>query len=303
MEGEFFMFLVIGATGNLGSEICRNLRADLKPVRGLVRSTSDPNKVQNLKNLGVQTVIGDLKDTTSLKQACAGVTAVISTASSLMSHQPNDNFTTVDLEGHKNLIDAAKNTGVSQFVYISFSSRHTTDCPLTNAKRQVEQYLKSSGITYTIIRPAAFMEQWLSPTTGFDVPHARATILGTGQNKISFISIKDVARFVNLSIGNPKSKNTMIELGGPKSISYMEAVDLFQNISGRQFMIQKLTEDSLISQKNVTSDPFQQSIIGYRLDLTKGDEVDMRDTLNNYPISLTTVQDYATHILTRTGWW
>lgn len=56
------MILVVGSTGFLGSEICRRLAAAGKPVRGLVRSTSSPDKVDRLKAMGVQTVLGELRD-------------------------------------------------------------------------------------------------------------------------------------------------------------------------------------------------------------------------------------------------
>ena len=61
------MNLVVGATGVLGSEICRRLVVQGKPVRGLVRSTADPGKLDHVKQLGVALVYGDLKERTSLR--------------------------------------------------------------------------------------------------------------------------------------------------------------------------------------------------------------------------------------------
>jgi NADH dehydrogenase len=69
------------------------------------------------------------------------------------------------------------------------------DFPLQSAKRAVEDRLKSSGLTYTILQPTFFMEVWLSPALGFDAANAQAQIYGTGENKMSWISYKDVARF------------------------------------------------------------------------------------------------------------
>ena len=60
--------LVAGATGFLGSEICSQLIAKNKNVKGLVRITSDSNKVAQLKELGVETINGDLKNMDSLKK-------------------------------------------------------------------------------------------------------------------------------------------------------------------------------------------------------------------------------------------
>ena len=77
--------LVVGATGLVGSEICRLLLERGRQVRALVRETSSPDKVARLANLGASTVTGDLKDRASLDAACDGAQLVVSTASSTLS--------------------------------------------------------------------------------------------------------------------------------------------------------------------------------------------------------------------------
>src|SRR2546430_1501209 len=154
------MHFVVGATGLLGSEICRLLAADGKLARALVRPTSDQNKVAELESLNVEIARGDLKDRSSLDASCRGVSAVISTASSTLSRQEGDSIQTVDLEGQLNLVDAAKAANVSRFVLVSFPKAEV-DFPLQSAKRAVEDHLKSSGLTYTILQPTFFMEVWL----------------------------------------------------------------------------------------------------------------------------------------------
>ena len=79
-------------TGFLGGEICRQLIGINKNVKALVRTTSDANKVAQLKELGVQIVEGDLKDKSSLKNALHGVSAIISTVSSTLSRQEGDSI-------------------------------------------------------------------------------------------------------------------------------------------------------------------------------------------------------------------
>ena len=68
-----------GATGYLGSKICRQLILKNRNVKGLVRSTSDSNKIDQLKAAGFDTVEGDLKDKSSLENVLKNVSAVIST--------------------------------------------------------------------------------------------------------------------------------------------------------------------------------------------------------------------------------
>src|SRR5262245_14673683 len=138
------MNLIVGATGILGSEICRLLAENRQPVRALVRSTSNPDKVAQLKALEAEVIIGDLKDRRSLDAACRGVTAVISTASSTLSRQEGDSIESVDRQGQVNLVDAASAAGVKHFVLISFPNVDI-DFPLQRAKRAVEDRLQRSG--------------------------------------------------------------------------------------------------------------------------------------------------------------
>src|SRR5437588_1516475 len=79
--------LVVGATGMLGGAVCRRLAAAGKPVRALVRSGSDPQRVEALRETGAETVLGDLKDDASLAAACNGAAAVITTAQTVVSRQ------------------------------------------------------------------------------------------------------------------------------------------------------------------------------------------------------------------------
>lgn len=101
------MILVVGSTGLLGNEVCRQAREKGHEGKALVRTTSDSGKVEQLKSLGCQIVEGDLKLKPSLTGACQGVKALISTASSTFSRQEGDSIATVDHQGQLNLVEAA----------------------------------------------------------------------------------------------------------------------------------------------------------------------------------------------------
>ena len=286
------MNLVVGATGLLGSEVCRLLAAEGKPVRALVRQTSDQTKVAQLESLNVEIARGDLKDRSTLAAACRGVNAVISTASSTLSRQDGDSIQTVDLEGQLNLIDAAKAANVSRFVLVSFP-QSDVDFPLQSAKRAVEDRLKDSGLNYTILQPTFFMEVWLSPALGFDAANGQAQIYGTGENKVSWISYKDVAKFAVLSLNNSAASNAVIKLGGPEALSPLEVLRIFESVQEREFAVQHVPEEALRGQKESSTDPLQQSFAGLMLYYCAGDVIDMRETLQKFPVRLTSIRDYA----------
>jgi uncharacterized protein YbjT (DUF2867 family) len=291
------MLLVVGATGDLGTAICRRLRDKGRPVRGLVRVTSDPAKVSYLESLGVEIVQGNLKDRKSLDAACKGVETVISTATITRSRQPDDTIQNVDQDGQINLVDAAQAAGVSHFIYTSYSQNLDTDSPLTTAKRTVEQHLMRSGMTYTILRPACFMELWLSPIVGFDYHNAKATIYGAGHNRLSWISRGDVAAFAVAALDNPAARNAVLELGGPAALSPLEVVDIFERTAHRSFAVQHVSEEMLRAQKTQAADSVQQSFSALMIDYTKGDVIDMKAILQTFPMTLLSVEEYAHHVL------
>jgi NADH dehydrogenase len=286
------MNLVVGATGLLGSEICHLLTAGGKPARALARPTSDQSKVAQLESLNVEIARGDLKNHSSLGAVCRGVSAVISTASSTLSRQEGDSIQTVDLEGQLNLIDAAKAAHVGHFLLISFP-QIDIEFPLQTAKRAVEDYLKSSGLTYTILQPTIFMEVWLSPALGFDAANAKAQIYGAGENKISWISYKDVAKFAVASLDNSEAHNAVIELGGPEALSPLEVVRIFEKVKGQKFDVQHVPEEALREQRESAIDPLQQSFAGLMLNYSQGSIVDMQETLQKFPMRLASIKDYA----------
>ncbi len=185
------MILVVGATGLLGTEICRRLARRGEKVRGLVRTTSSAEKVDLLRRSGVELCIGDLKDPASLAAACRGVEAVISTASSTLSRQPGDSIESVDEAGQLHLVDAAKAAAVHRFVY--FVSRLAgISFPVAEAKARVENAI--ADMNFTVIQATYFMDVWLSPALGFDYANATARIYGPGTSPISWVTPRTLPR-------------------------------------------------------------------------------------------------------------
>jgi uncharacterized protein YbjT (DUF2867 family) len=277
------MNLIVGATGILGSEICRLLAENRQPMRALIRSTSNPDKVAQLRALEAEVVIGDLKDRRSLDAACRGVTAVISTASSTLSRQEGDSIESVDREGQVNLVEAASAAGVKHFVLISFP-KVDIDFPLQRAKRAVEDRLQRSGMSYTILQPTFFTEVWLSPALGFDPKNAKAQIYGSGNHKISWISFQDVAKFAVAALDPRLAPNAIIKLGGPEALSPLEAVRLAEEVVGKPIEVQHVPEEALRAQHSGATDSLQQSFAGLMLYCARGDVIEMADTLRTFPI-------------------
>lgn len=284
--------LVAGATGMLGGEICRQLVEEGRQVRALIRTTSEPGKVAALKDLGIETVEGDLKDRVSLDKAVAGVGTVISTVSSTFSRQDGDSIESVDDAGQTSLVHAAANAGVDQFVFISFCKMQD-EFPLQSAKRNVEKQLVNSGMAYTILQPTYFMEVWLSPALGFDPQAGKVTVYGSGNNKVSWIAVPDVAFFAVSALDNANLKNKQLELGGPQQLSPLEVINIFEQVAGRSFDIQYVPGETLAAQQAQATDPMSKSFAGLINTVASGSVILMKDALGDLQKQLTTVEDYA----------
>lgn len=293
------MLLVVGATGpvGLGGEVCRRLRAAGRPVRAIARPSADPARVQQLRDLGVELVPGDLKDRASLDAACRGVSAVVACATTTLSRQPGDSIAAVDGRGQLQLVDAACVAGVARYVFVSLSGNIDEDSPLVRAKRAVERHLQKSGLPYAILRPSYFMEVWLGPALGFDLAKARVRIFGSGERPVSWVSLPDVATFAVQALDNPAAHSAVLELGGPEAVSPNEVVRRAERLGGRPIQVERVPEEALRQQLATATDEFQQAFTALMLDVAQGDAIDMAETRRAFPVPLTSVDDYLRRVV------
>jgi len=291
------MNLVVGATGVPGGEICSRLAQAGESVRGLIRASSSPERVNALRKAGVELATGDLTDRASLDAVCRGVHAVYSTATAILSRQEGNTLERVDREGQANLIDAARAAGVARFVFISFRGQPDIDYPLQAAKRATAERLKKSGIPWTVIEASMFMEVWLAPHLGFDAKNAHARIFGKGDKKISWVSYKDVAALAIAAGQSAAGENQVLEIGGPEALTPLEVVRIFEERGGKKFDLDYVPEEALINAKANAKNPVEETFAGLQLFYARGFEVDTRPTLARFPMRLTSVRDYADRVL------
>ncbi|MCI0514511.1 SDR family oxidoreductase, partial [candidate division KSB1 bacterium] len=167
------MNLIIGATGNLGGAVARLLLNEGQSVRAMTRT---PDKADALKKLGAEIIIGDVRDRQSLDRACQGIEKIFA-ASHSFEGKGKSSPQIVDGQGNRNLIDAAKAAGVKHLVLTSaLGARPDHPVDFFRLKYQTEQYLQNSRLSYTILRPAAFMESWVEMIAQPILTTGKATI-------------------------------------------------------------------------------------------------------------------------------
>jgi uncharacterized protein YbjT (DUF2867 family) len=287
------MILVAGATGVLGSEIVRRLIARGEQVRAMVRVTSAPEKVERLKQAGAEIVRADLKEPRTLLAACAGVRGVISTVTTILTSQPGDSFEATDGQGNKSLIDAAKKAGVDKFIFVSFDTSKPPDNPLSNAKKDVEEHLKKSGLDYTILHGSLFFESWLGPMVFADPVAGTAKVYGNGTDKIRYVAVADVAEFAVQSLSRPAARNATIPVGGPDEISQRDAVRIFEEAYGRKFNIVEVPEAALEAQWSSAQNPFDRTFAGLMLGLARGVFSGVQPPFEKFPMQMTSPREFA----------
>lgn len=291
------MNVVVGATGLVGGEICRLLAESGEPVRALVRPTSGVTGTTRLRDLGVEIVPGDLKDRGTIDALCRDAASIISTASSTLRRQEGDSIESVDRQGQLGLVEAAERAGVARFVLVSMPPMDL-EFPLQSAKREVERRLAESQMVFTVLQPTCFMEIWLSPALGFDPVRGKAMVCGTGRNRISWISYRDVARFAVAALRMPAAMNATFRLGGPDAVSPIEVVRMAEQLANRPIDVQYVPDDALHSQFDAATDPLQRSMAALMIYSARGDVVEMTQTLPAFQMAgLRTVRDHLRDML------
>ncbi|HYX12806.1 MAG TPA: NAD(P)H-binding protein [Nostoc sp.] len=152
---------VAGATGETGRRIVQELIARNIPVRALVR---DIEKAKGILSPEAELVVGDVLQPESLTAALGDSTVLLVATGAKPSFDPTGPYK-VDFEGTKNLVGAAKAKGIEHFVLVSSLCTSQLFHPLNLFwlilvwKKQAEEYIQKSGLSYTIVRPGGLKNE------------------------------------------------------------------------------------------------------------------------------------------------
>jgi uncharacterized protein YbjT (DUF2867 family) len=203
--------LVAGGTGRLGRLLVRSLAADGERLRVLTR---DPDAADVMRTQGVEAVVGDLREADAVRQAVDGCAAVVAAASGFgpMGTSSPQN---VDRDGNRNLIEAARQAGVDHFVLVSMHGA-APDAPLEllRMKYAAEQALIASGLSWTIIRPTAFLETYLDVVAQPMQRRGATLVFGRGDVAVDFVSVVDVAALIRSALRDPELRGRALDWGG-----------------------------------------------------------------------------------------
>ena len=104
---------------------------------------------------------------------------------------------------------------------------------LFRMKHLAEQDLRASGLAWTIIRPTAYMETWVTIVGRPLLETGKTRIFGRGDNPINFVSARDVACLVDLAVVDTGLRGQVIEIGGPEDVTLNGMADRFEAVTGK----------------------------------------------------------------------
>ncbi len=281
------MILVAGGSGRLGSLLVERLQARGETVRGLSRRAG-----------------GDVRDRKAVDRAVAGARVVISAMSAfgMKGVAPHE----VDWEGNANLIAASEKHRVERFVLVSVlgaSADHPME--LARMKHLAEQRLAASKLSWSVLRPSTFTETFHTVLCAPLLEKGKTVVFGRAQNPINFVSVHDVARFVELAATDAELAGKVTELGGPENLSLLEFVDAFRKAVGATGTVKHIPR-AMVKLLSYVARPFhptfarmaQAALVMDTTDMTF-DATSLRQRFPGIPltsVSDAARRDYAGHV-------
>ena len=277
------LILVTGATGKQGGAVVHHLLKQGFRVRALTRDPQKP-KAQALAEQGAEVVPGNLDDQASVERALEGTYGVFSV----------QNFFETGYDGEVRqgvtLADAAKAANVQHFVYSSVASAYAdTGIPHFDSKWEVEEHIRAIRLPYTILRPAALMENWEAQRDQIEGGTLAWPL--DSDKKLQQVTVDDIGAFCAIAFEHPEQwLGHEVDLAGDES-TLPQLAQTFSRVIGRQ-----------VNYVQISWEQFQQAAGEEITVMTKwfnnvGYQADIPALRKEYP-DLTTFGQY----LRRHGW-
>lgn len=213
------MILISGATGGIGGEICRLLGATDTPFRTMARQQA---QVDAFRAKGIDAVPGDFDRPETLPAAMQGVDTLF-----LITPPTERQFAQETAA-----IDAARDAGVRRIVKLSASDANIrSTVPWAQTHARIDHHLRASGIDWTILKPTAFMQNFL----WFKDAIARGFLPQVaGSGSVSWVDTRDVARVAATVLREDSHSRATYFLTGPETLDMTAAAERLGAVTGRK---------------------------------------------------------------------
>ena len=230
--------LVTGGTGFVGTHVCRALIARGFLPRLLVRTGSEGKIPEDVRN-ACRVTPGDATDREAVEYAAQGTKTIVHLAGIIREFPERDiTFERLHVAATRNVVDAARRWEISRFVHMSaLGARSGGPTGYFDSKGRAEEYVRRSGLSWTIIRPSVIYgpgDQFLSVLTGVLRKAPFVPVPGDGSYRLQPVFIGDVAKGFADAVMRPDLEGKIFEAGGPQRLSYNELLDAVAASVGRR---------------------------------------------------------------------
>ena len=221
--------LVTGASGSIGRQLVTKLSGYSKyDIKELVR----PGIIIGDSETGIEGIHGDLSQVNSLVRATTDVDTIIHLAGITHTHTTSLYYK-INLLGTKNLIQAAEQTGVRQFIFLSTRTASYDGGGYARSKLLAEQSLIGSNLNWVIIRPAEVygtdskngIQKIINSITNRRI----LPIVGNGRFTLAPVFIDDLVDGIASTIGNHQAVGKIFVLQGPREYTFVEMVGVLED--------------------------------------------------------------------------
>ena len=215
------MILITGAGGKTGRALIMTL-SKAESVSAFIRREE---RVAVVRSLGAeQAIVGDLRDEAAIRSAMEGVRAV---------YHICPNMSPDELIIGKLVMAGARTAGVEHFVYHSVLHPQTEKMAHHWQKMRVEEMIFESGLPFTILQPAPYMQNLLAGWKSI-VEHGILRVPYSIHSKFSFIDLEDLAEAAKVVLTEPNHTNAIYELAGTPSMSHVEVAEIVSRVLNRK---------------------------------------------------------------------
>lgn len=217
------MIVVTGANGQLGRQVIKHLITKVN-ASDIIAAVRTPENASDLLALGVQVREADYSKPETLKTAFKGVNKVLLISSSELGQR---------VEQHQNVINAAKEQGVSLLAYTSLLNVESSPLGLAQEHIETELNLKQSGVPYVLLRNGWYTENYLASVAA-SIEHG-AFIGSAGNGQISSAAREDYAQAAAIVIASTKPQaGNVYELAGDDSYTLAELAALISQEASKE---------------------------------------------------------------------